>query len=430
MRQMKDSGVEWIGEIPQDWAKIRVKHAYNHHKYVVGEKSENYCRLALTLSGVIKRAKEDVKGLQPEVFGGYQILYKNELVFKLIDLENVATSRVGLSPYTGIVSPAYIVLRNKCIAVPKFGEYFFLSMWQRCIFNQMGDDGVRSSLNAGDLLNISYLCPSVEEQQKIANYLDEKCTEIDNAIAKTTASIEEYKKLKQAIITKAVTKGVRGNRPMKDSGIEWIGEIPSDWEICKVRHIGTLQNGISKGGEFFGSGFPFVSYGDVYRNISLPACVDGLVQSSSEEQKLYSVQEGDIFFTRTSETIEEVGFSSVCENDIPKATFAGFLIRLRPNKNKIYSGFSKYYFRSSHHRSFLIKEMNLVTRASLGQSLLKLMFVLLPGMNEQYEIAEYLDSKCNEIDNIISRKQQLTTELEAYKKSLIYEYVTGKKEVV
>ncbi|MBQ5733591.1 MAG: hypothetical protein IIV59_10725, partial [Selenomonadaceae bacterium] len=98
MRQMKDSGVEWIGEIPQDWAKIRVKHAYNHHKYVVGEKSENYCRLALTLSGVIKRAKEDVKGLQPEVFGGYQILYKNELVFKLIDLENVATSRVGLSP--------------------------------------------------------------------------------------------------------------------------------------------------------------------------------------------------------------------------------------------------------------------------------------------------------------------------------------------
>lgn len=271
---------------------------------------------------------------------------------------------------------------------------------------------------------------NIKQQKEVASYLDEKCTEIDNAIAKTTASIEEYKKLKQSIITKAVTKGIRGNRPMKDSGIEWIGEIPSDWEICKVRHIGTLQNGISKGGEFFGSGFPFVSYGDVYRNISLPACVDGLVQSSSEEQKLYSVQEGDIFFTRTSETIEEVGFSSVCENDIPKATFAGFLIRLRPNKNKIYSGFSKYYFRSSHHRSFLVKEMNLVTRASLGQSLLKSMFVLLPGMNEQYEIAEYLDSKCNEIDNIISRKQQLITELEAYKKSLIYEYVTGKKEVV
>lgn len=132
--------------------------------------------------------------------------------------------------------------------------------------------------------------------------------------------------------------------------------------------------------------------------------MEGLVQSNLEEQALYSVQEGDIFFTRTSETIEEVGFSAVCEKDIPQATFAGFLIRLRPNKRKIYKGFSKYYFRSNHHRAFLVKEMNLVTRASLGQALLKAMPVLLLGVDEQYDIAEYLDDKCNEIDRLIAKK--------------------------
>ena len=441
MRQMKDSGIEWIGEIPQNWKVRKIK-------YIFVQRNENNLPIKTTdilsltaKQGVIPLSEKQGGGNKPkDDLTAYKLAYPGDIV---INSMNILSGSVGISKYFGCVSPVYYMLRPINLNDDNrfYNYYFRTNEFQKSLLG-LGNGIMMKESENGKLNTIRMRIPMDKlgmqfapitddnTQREISDYLDNKCTEIDNAIAKTTASIEEYKKLKQSIITKAVTKGIRGNRPMKDSGIEWIGEIPSDWEICKVRHIGTLQNGISKGGEFFGSGFPFVSYGDVYRNISLPACVDGLVQSSSEEQKLYSVQEGDIFFTRTSETIEEVGFSSVCENDIPKATFAGFLIRLRPNKNKIYSGFSKYYFRSSHHRSFLVKEMNLVTRASLGQSLLKSMFVLLPGMNEQYEIAEYLDSKCNEIDNIISRKQQLITELEAYKKSLIYEYVTGKKEVV
>ena len=430
MRQMKDSGIEWIGKIPQDWDIERIQWHLEEVNEINNPIQTTYILSLNNKVGVIPYDDRDNMGNKAkDDYSQYKLAYPDTLVMNSM---NVIIGSVGISKYFGCVSPVYYVFKHNENTDLRYINYIFqCEKFQKELRKYAnGILEIRLRISVHDTLRRCMPCPNLSEQKRIADYLDEKCTEIDNAIAKTTASIEEYKKLKQAIITKAVTKGICGNRPMKDSGIEWIGEIPSDWEICKVRHIGTLQNGISKGGEFFGSGFPFVSYGDVYRNISLPACVDGLVQSSSEEQKLYSVQEGDIFFTRTSETIEEVGFSSVCENDIPKATFAGFLIRLRPNKNKIYSGFSKYYFRSSHHRSFLVKEMNLVTRASLGQSLLKSMFVLLPGMNEQYEIAEYLDSKCNEIDNITSRKQQLITELEAYKKSLIYEYVTGKKEVV
>lgn len=429
-RQMKDSGIEWIGDIPEDWGIARTKSFFTHHKHVAGETAEQYERLALTLNGVIRRPKDDSTGLQPEAFNGYQILRQNELVFKLIDLENVATSRVGYSPYTGIVSPAYIVLDPREENESKFGEYFFLSMWQREIFNHMGDDGVRSSLNSGDLLNIPYPIAPADEKRRIVAFLDCKCAKIDAVIERTKVTIEEYKKLKQAVITEAVTKGVRGPRPMKDSGYDFIGTVPDEWEVCRLRSIGAPQNGISKGGEFFGQGFPFVSYGDVYKNFALPTSVAGLVESTEDERERYSVQYGDIFFTRTSETIEEVGFSSVCLQTIPDATFAGFLIRVRPYTDKLFAEYSKYYFRSSHHRAYLTKQMNLVTRASLGQDLLKSMPVLLPSIEEQKEIAAFLDEKCAALDTLIAKKTALLTELETYKKSLIYEYVTGKKEVI
>lgn len=251
----------------------------------------------------------------------------------------MATSRVGLSPYTGIVSPAYIVLSKQSRAkdlVVRYSMYHFLSMWQREIFNQMGDNGVRSSLNTKELLNIPHPFPSIYEQKRIVTFLDAQCAEIDAVLEKTRASIEEYKKLKQAVITQAVTKGIRGDRPMKNSGIEWIGDIPESWEVSSVRYIGQLQNGISKGGEFFGKGFPFVSYGDVYKNYELPHSVSGLIDTTEDERAKYSVEYGDIFFTRTSETIEEVGFSCVCKRSIPNATLLDLLFVLdhfAPMKN-------------------------------------------------------------------------------------------------
>lgn len=428
MREMKDSEVEWIGEIPKNWQLTQTRRLFHNEKRIVGNAVDQYERLALTLKGVIKRSKDDSKGLQPEKFEGYQILKENELVFKMIDLENVNTSRVGISPYTGLVSPAYIVLTNYN-SDNRYAYYWFMFMYYFEVFNHLGGDGVRSALNAKDMLSMPIPNLTCEEQKCISDYLDKKCFQIDSIIEKQQAIIEKLKEYKLSIITEAVTKGLNTEVEMKDSGYEYIGLVPFTWEICRLRNIGMPQNGISKGAEFFGEGYPFVSYGDVYRNYSLPQNVNGLIMSTEEEREKYSVREKDIFFTRTSETIEEVGFSSVCEETIPNATYAGFVIRVRPFNDKLANGFAKYYFRGGHHRIFLAKEMNLVTRASLGQDLLKSMPVLVPSKVEQEQIADYLDNKCRLIDKNIIEKQNVIEKLQEYKKSLIYEVVTGKKEI-
>ncbi len=428
MRKMKDSGIDWIGEIPASWGVASVKRFFRNSKCIVGKDADKYERLALTMKGVIKRSKEDNEGLQPEKFEGYQVLKKNELVLKLIDLENVKTSRVGLSAFTGLVSPAYMVLTNNNTD-NRFYYYWFLSMYYNEVFNHLGGEGVRSALNVKDVLALPIVIVSKEQQIRIANYLDDKCSQIDVLIDKQQKVIQKLKEYKKSTITEAVTKGLNPNVEMKDSGIEYLGEVPSEWLICRLRNIGTTQNGISKSGDFFGRGYPFVSYGDVYNNFSLPQKVAGLVDTTIEERHNYSVKRGDIFFTRTSETIEEVGFSSVCEYTISNATFAGFLIRVRPQNNNMTTSYAKYYFRSKHLRYYFAKEMNLVTRASLGQDLLKSMPILLPSQADQQEISEYLDKKMQVINDLIYKKKDIIDKLMIYKKSLIYEVITGKKEV-
>ena len=196
-----------------------------------------------------------------------------------------------------------------------------------------------------------------------------------------------------------------------------------------LRFIGKTQNGLSKGGEYFGTGFPFLTYGDVYKDIQIPNDLSGLAESNAQDQEQFSVLEGDVFFTRTSETVEEIGFASTCLYTIYKATFAGFLIRFRPNKNVLFKGFSKFYFSSSTHRSFFVGEMNLVIRASLSQELLKRMPVVIPALEEQIEIAEYIEKAATKIANAISLKEQEIEKLKEYKATLINSAVTGKIKV-
>src|SRR5699024_9145770 len=203
-------------------------------KEIVGEREDEYERLALTLNGVIKRSKDDGKGLQPEKFETYQILYEDELIFKLIDLENVKTSRVGYSKYTGLVSPVYVRLINP--KESRYGYYFFTNMWYQEVFNYLGS-GVRSNLTASDLLNVPYLDVPPMEQKKIVQILDEKTRTINSLIKKTQESIEELKKYKQSIITEVVTKGLNPNVEMKDSQIEWIKRIPKHWMEVKIKYI-------------------------------------------------------------------------------------------------------------------------------------------------------------------------------------------------
>lgn len=416
-RKMKDSGIEWIGEIPEDWEIRRTKTLYTSYKDIVGDKANYYERLALTLKGVIRRDKEDNTGLQPKGFNGYQVLRKGELVFKLIDLENISTSRVGLSPFTGIVSPAYIILTPKNEILAKFGLYFFFSLWQRAIFNRMGDDGVRSSLNLGDLMNTPHCCTDLSEQQRIADFLDTKCAQIEEILQKTRDTIAEYKKLKQSVITQAVTKGVRGERPMKDSGIEWIGEIPEEWEIRKGKTILTILERPVRPDDRV-----ITCFRDGEVTLRSNRREDGFT-FSMQEAGYQGVEQGDLVVHGMDGFAGAIGISDSRGKATP------VLNVLNTNQNKRYI---MYYLRNM---AFVGVFQSLSTGIRIRScdtnwNKLKILSYLIPLQNEQQEIVAYLDQKCAEIDKLIEKKEQLVSELESYKKSLIYEYVTGKKEVV
>ena len=423
---MKDSGVEWIGMIPDTWEVQPNKRVMQKVKNIC-EKYQGESVLSLTMNGVVTRDLDNPSGKMPLTFDGYQYISNGNLLMCLFDID-VTPRCVGVINDDGVTSPAYSQFHLLGKNLTRYFYYYYLNLDYSKELLHLAKN-LRHSLTESQLGEIYVPVPPTEDQQRIVIFLDKKCSKIDAVIARQQEAIKKLKAYKLSVITEAVTKGLNPDVPMKDSGYDFIGNIPASWNACRLRNIGLPQNGISKGGECFGHGFPFVSYGDVYKNYALPKQVTGLVESSSEEQEKYSVQQGDIFFTRTSETIEEVGFSCVCEETIPNATFAGFLIRVRPFTDDLLIGFSKYYFRSNHHRLYLVKQMNLVTRASLGQDLLKSMPVLIPPKEEQQEITCYLDKKCDAIERAILHKQSVIDNLILYKKSLIYEVVTGKQEV-
>lgn len=424
MREMKDSGVEWIGEIPADWSITRIKHI---GQYINGYafKPDDWSSQGKPIIRIQDlTGSNSLPNFCDEILPDKYLIKNGDILVSwaaTLDVFMWKREEGWLNQHI------FKAIPNCDIIVKNF--FFWLIKVAMENMNHDNKHGiVMQHVTLNVFNNFSIPIPLKEVQRNIGNYLDDKCSRIDTIIDKQRELIAKLKVYKQSIITETVTKGLKHDVELKGSGIEFIGEIPSAWKVCCLRNIGVPQNGISKGGEFFGHGYPFVSYGDVYRNYTLPIHVDGLIDTTDNERKDYSVEKGDIFFTRTSETIEEVGFSCVCEETIPNATFAGFVIRVRPFDDTLYTGYSKYYFRSSHHRAYLVKEMNLVTRASLGQDLLKSMPVLIPPMEEQRKIAEFLDEKCSAIDDTIKSKQKIIDKITAYKKSLIYEAVTGKKE--
>ena len=430
MREMKDSGIDWINYAPASWQIKRIKAVLMERN-----ESNNPVKTDFILSltndrGVIPYdEKGEIGNKSKDDLTGYKLAYPNDIVLNSM---NVFIGSVGLSQYFGCVSPVYYMLRKRNENDDiRYYNYLFQTKQLQTKLHGYGNGimDIRMRIQMSKLNTVMLPIPSSEEQHRIADYLDDKCKKIDAIICQQNQMVEKLKSYKSALITETVIRGIRSDRQYKNSGYDFIGEIPNEWEVCRLRNIGRPQNGISKGGEYFGRGTPFVSYGDIYRNFSLPEEVDGRLEATDEEQNNYSVEAGDIFFTRTSETIEEVGFSCVCEKTIPNATFAGFVIRVRPFNDKLKTGYAKYFFRSSHQRKYLVKEMNLVTRASLGQDLLKSMPVLIPPMDEQDEIAAFLDKKCDVIDASIKKREAIIEKITQYKKSLIYEVVTGKKEV-
>lgn len=425
MRKMKYSGVEWIGDIPIDWNTVPVKRLFRNVKRVVGSAVDEYERLALTLNGVIKRSKDDSDGLQPEKFEGYQILQENELVFKLIDLENIKTSRVGLSPYTGLVSPAYIVLTNQRTD-NRYFYYWFMFMYYNEVFNHLGGDGVRSALNAKDVLSLPIMDISEDTMTRIADYLDIKCAKIDSIVEKQQQVIEKLKTYKLSVITEAVTKGINPDVLMKDSGLDVLGVIPSVWVVSRFKNISVaIGDGIHSTPEYDDDGEYYFVNGNNIGSTSL-VFKEGTDRLNSEEFQKYkepTLNCNTILITLNGATYGKTSFYH--DEKVLLGKSAGY-ITLKPDESKEYV---RYYLQSQTAR--LIMELSLCgsTIANLSLRTLNNFYIPLPPKSEQLEIISYLDRKIGKIDEQLDKKQSIIEKLTAYKKSLIYEVATGKKEV-
>lgn len=428
-RKMKDSGVEWIGDIPEGWEVSQLK-------YATRWKSEKGCPDAPVLSlyrdfGVVpKDSRDDNHNVTSLDTSNYKVVDIGDLV---INKMKAWQGSMAVSDYRGIVSPAYHVCSITSNKVNKrylhhllrnpayLPEYARLSTGMRIGQWDLGFD---------DFKNIPFLIPPLDEQAKIADYLDNGCASLDAMLSKTRSSIEEYKKLKQAVITQAVTKGVRGEREMKDSGVEWIGEIPKKWNRCKLNSICTFINGdrsknYPSSEDFQDIGIPFIGadslngfFVDTYsaRHISPAkyASMGGL-----------KITQGDILYTLRGSTIGKNAIANF--ND---GTIASSLVGIRVKSPFLANSSFLFYWLNSLNE-FVQRDLciNGSTAPNLSAENVAQFFIYIPDITEQHEIADYLDAKCAEIDKLIAKKEQLVKELESYKKSLIYEVVTGKREV-
>lgn len=419
MAKMKDSGIQWIGEIPEHWECKKTKYCFQNIKEIAGIKSFEYERLALTMKGVIKRSKEANDGLQPENFDTYQIVRKNDIIFKLIDLQNISTSRVGLSNFDGIVSPAYIRIKAIKDINPHYAEKFYNMLWKNNIFNFLGDAGVRSSLNSTDLLNIEIVVPPLEEQNKIANFLDKKCGIIDDSISDIENQIETLEQTKRSMITEAVTKGLDKNAELKDSGAGWMPFIPKHWLVEKLKYnlnFVSIKNCSDR------------EVLSLYRELGvLPknSRDDNHNVTSEDTSKYKLVKQGNFVVNKM-----KAWQGSVAVSDFEGIVSPAYYVYEFSN-DKFHKKYFHYLLRNRTYTTEFrrlsggIREGQWdLSQESLGNTL-----ILIPPLQEQKQIADYLDLKCGEIDKIIAGKREEIETLNEYKKSLIFEYVTGKKEV-
>lgn len=420
--EYKDSGVEWLEEVPVSWGKTALKYLGDYQNGYPfkpddrGEEGLPIIRIA-QLTGTT----------EPAFFSGsiderHKVRH-DDLLFSWSATIDSFIWRKGdawLNQHIFKVTPTEEASRKFLFYVikhvaPKLADFDAHGSTMRHIKIESLDQRL--------------FIPPVSDQKKIAAFLDHETARIDALVAEQQRLIELLKEKRQAVISHAVTKGLYPELPMKDSGVEWLGEVPAHWDVKQLRYLGECQNGINIGADAFGSGQPFISYGDVYRNEVLPSVTDGLVQSSTTDRQRYSVKRGDVFFTRTSETADEIGFSATCFQDIDSAVFAGFLIRFRPARNILRPEFSRYYFGNQRLREFFNKEMNLVTRASLSQDLLKKLSVPVPQSKEQLDISSYLDSFAKQIDSLVEQAHTAIKLLSERRSALISAAVTGKIDV-
>ena len=419
MREMKDSGIEWVGAIPNHWRVSKIKQIVRW-KSVKGQPDLPVLSLYRDYGVIPKDSRDDNHNVTSLDTSGYKVVEHGDLV---INKMKAWQGSLAVSEYNGIVSPAYHICKITSENICKKYLHYLLRDASYLPEYMRLSTGLRVGqwdLSFDDFKNIPFLVPPLAEQERIAAFLDAECAEIDAVLEKTRASIEEYKKLKQAVITQAVTKGVRGDRPMKDSGIEWIGDIPAEWDVLNLVAHTSMLTPMRDRPENLDGPIPWVRIEDFEgKYIESSKAGLGVSMKTVKEMKLKVYPVGTILCTSSC----IMGKCAIVSRElVSNQRFIGIIPDRTTDKTYLY-----YLMTSNAERMNFLSTGAL--QANLSRSAFEHLKVQFPPYSEQQEIAAYLDDKCEKIDELILKKQQYLTEIENYKKSLIYEYVTGKREV-
>ena len=430
---MKNSGIKWIGEIPDEWEVKKVKHSFVRKNEKAMQ--ENPTVLSLARSGVKERDISNNEGQLAESYYNYNPVDIDDLLINPMDLYSGANC--SISKVKGVISPAYINLRAKKNVSPVFYDYYFKVQYWTMAFFAHGN-GVsfenRWTLNNETLQNYPIVAPSFETQQRIASYLDKKCSKIEETIQNQQQVIEKLKAYKQSLITEAVTGKIKIQNgkvcgkyeSYKESGVEWIGKIPSGWETPKIQYISTISSGTTPNRsqpKYWNGDVNWIKTGELQNN-RLFEVEEKITQTAVKECSLQILPLNTVLIAMYGQG-KTRGMTALLKTPSTTNQACAALI---VNSKKLSSDFLWHCLIGAYNAIRADAEGS--GQPNLNSENIKKFHITLPSSIEEQEyICNYLDKKCTVIDTAIEQKQNLIEKLTEYKKSLIYECVTGKKEV-
>ena len=414
---MKESGIDWIGQIPEEWEVDFVNHIFEEHKQKnKGNKEKNL--LSLSYGHIIRKSIDTSFGLLPESFDTYNIIQRGDIVLRLTDLQNDKRSlRVGLTRENGIITSAYLTLRLKNICCSDSYMYYLLHTYDICkVFYNFGG-GVRQGGTWSDIYKMELLIPPKNEQQKISDFLDKKTAQLDKVKALLEEQIQKLKDYRASLIYETVTKGLDKTVPMKDSGIDWIGQVPEGWEITKHKYIMTKVKEICS--HYEGQDIlSLTRQGVVVRDIEsgkgkMPASFDGY----------QFLEKGDLLFCLFDIDVTPRCVGVVENNGLTSSAYSRFRL-----DDKI-SVYYYYYLFLSMDEDKVLLHLSKNLRHSLTEDDFGIIETVLPSYEEQLRIADYLSKVTKSIDEVVQLKQKQIDNINKQRQTLIYDYVTGKRRV-
>ena len=429
----KDSGVKWLGEIPGHWEVKRFRFLFSENK-TKNTKLKEKKQLQFRYGEIVPKERQDIDEESSKIISKYTIVKERDIIINGLNLNyDFISQRVAMVRESGIITSAYISLRSKIELITCFYNYFMKAMDSRMLFHGMGS-GIRLTLSYDNLKNLFFPYPDIAEQTAIANYLDSVTSKIDKAISQQQKMIDLLNERKQIIIQNAVTKGLDPNAKMKESGVDWIGEIPENWRLNRFKNLFKTRSGITfTKKQIVEYGDSVISYGQIHSKDNYgsrvnPELIRFIPKKLTKNKGKAKVVEGDFLFADTSEDFEGCGNNVYIDCKTP--IYAGYHTILAKKNNNEVGQYLAYLFASRNWRGQVRSLVNGVKVYSITQTILKSVYVVLPPIEEQLSIAEYLNVKVGNIDKKIKSIENYISLLQERKQIIINDVVTGKVKVI